>query len=124
MTTSPDRAHVLVVDDEVLTALALQRLLGRKGFRVSVAHDGRQALELHGHDRADAVVTDFRMPHMNGADLIAALRSRAPGIPVVMISGFAPDTSGLHPDPPVRLLHKPVDPEAVLDALAEWFPSR
>jgi two-component system response regulator FlrC len=80
--------HILVVDDEVLAAMALQSVLQRRGFRVSVAGDGQQALDIWDRDPADAVVTDLKMPRMAGDELAARLRSTAPLLPLIVASGY------------------------------------
>jgi PleD family two-component response regulator len=74
------QSHVLVVDDEVLAAMALESILRRRGFRVSIAGDGQQALDIWNRDPADAVVTDLKMPRMTGDELAArrSCRSSSP----------------------------------------------
>ena len=56
--------HVLLAEDEVLAALAIEDSLTRAGFRVTVTHNGRQALEADAKDQADVLLTDLRMPIM------------------------------------------------------------
>ncbi|MCA9265161.1 MAG: response regulator, partial [Planctomycetales bacterium] len=55
-------------------------------FDVAYAQDGRQALEWLQHDMADVVVTDMQMPHINGLELVDALREKSDTIPVVLIT--------------------------------------
>jgi len=78
--------HILVVDDEEAVGYVFERYLAIKGYRVSVATSGEQALAAFEADRPDLVVTDYKMPGMNGAELLLRLRAIDPALPAVMIS--------------------------------------
>jgi len=111
--------HVLVVDDDFLSGLAMKNYLGRIGFRTSFATDGRQAIDLAGRDPIDALVTDFRMPNLNGAELVRHLRADTPDLAVVVLTGYAPDAEDALGTGAERLviMDKPVDPTAVEKAV-------
>lgn len=80
--------HILVVDDESMIIELLARLLSEKGYEVSTAVDGREALEfLRGHT-CDLVISDVRMPHLDGMQLLKAIKDMNPRLPVIMISGY------------------------------------
>jgi len=98
--------HVLVVDDETALADIIAAYLEANGYRITVANDGGEALALDARDPADAVITDFAMPGMNGRDLVANLRRRRPDLPAIMVSGYV----GMQPLDldPLLLLNKPV----------------
>jgi CheY-like chemotaxis protein len=98
--------HVLVVDDETALADIIGAYLEANGYRITVANDGRVALALYERDPADAVITDFSMPGMNGRDLVADLRRRRPDLPAIMVSGYI-GMQQLDLDP-LLLLNKPV----------------
>jgi DNA-binding NtrC family response regulator len=79
---------VLVVEDDVEMRTWLEEELGEAGYEVRSAADGAEALR-HLHDAAiDVVVTDQVMPGMKGGDLLAEVRARDPGVPVVIITAF------------------------------------
>lgn len=80
---------VLVVDDEVALRQVAQQMLETFGYRVLVAADGAQAIELYRDHRAeiDAVVTDMMMPNVDGVTLIAALRAIDPDVRIAVASG-------------------------------------
>ena len=117
--------HVLVVDDEVLAAMALQSVLQRRGFRVSVAGDGQQALDIWDRDPADAVVTDLKMPRMTGDELAMRLRSVAPLLPFIVASGFLSETFEYRlrhdVNGPLEIFTKPINLAGVLRALKEML---
>lgn len=66
---------VLIVEDEHGHATILQLLLEADGFRVAMAGNGKAALELLAGERPAVILSDFMMPHMNGAELGIALRA-------------------------------------------------
>lgn len=82
-------AHVILAEDEDLVASALAEALESYGFRVTIAHDGQEALLAHAVDPADALVTDMRMPRMGGPDLIQSLWETNPLLPVVVTTGYS-----------------------------------
>ncbi len=80
--------HILVVDDESMIIELLVRLLADKGYEVSTATDGREALDyLRGH-ACDLVISDVRMPRLDGLQLLRAIKDMNPRLPVIMISGY------------------------------------
>jgi len=78
---------VLVVDDEEMAVQCLAEHLERKGYRVATAGNGAEALELYRADPADAVITDLRMPKMDGNELIRRLREVSPDLPIFVTTG-------------------------------------
>ncbi len=78
--------RVLVVDDEVRLADALQRGLQAEGFAVDVAHDGEQGLHLATERDYDLVVLDVMLPKLNGYRVCQRLRAAGNWVPVLMLS--------------------------------------
>ena len=111
---APRSRLVLVVDDEPLVRMSTADQLEQMGHRVIEATGANEALQLLAqHPDIDAVVTDFTMPHMNGAQLAQAMRERHPGVPVLLITGFAKES--LDADLPHLL--KPFRHDELSDAL-------
>jgi two-component system, NtrC family, response regulator AtoC len=77
-------ARVLLVDDEPSVRAALRELVQARGWEPLVARSGAEALELV--ERADAVVTDFSMPEMDGLELLRAVRERDESLPVILLT--------------------------------------
>lgn len=83
-------ARILVVDDEPLIRDIVSEWLTTAGYRVQTASDGVEALALLEREPADVVVSDIRMPRMDGIALLANLKGSAANIPAVLfVSGFA-----------------------------------
>lgn len=82
-----DGPYVLVVDDEVYAAEGMTELLYNEGYRVNMAGDGVEALELFDAEDIDLVITDVRMPKMDGYELMGQLKSRNPDLPVIVVTG-------------------------------------
>lgn len=82
---------VLLVDDEELVVQGISSLIPweKNGFRLlEPAYNGAEALERFRREPADIVITDIRMPLMNGLDLIRQLRAESPHTEYVVLSGY------------------------------------
>ncbi|MFL5582000.1 MAG: sigma-54-dependent transcriptional regulator [Gemmatimonadaceae bacterium] len=89
---TPDVARrpvVLVVDDETSILESLRILLRTEGFTPHVANGGRQGLEKIAELAPDIVLSDVRMPDVNGVQLLAAARERDPDTPVILMTAQA-----------------------------------
>jgi two-component system response regulator FlrC len=80
---------ILVVDDEQNMRIALFEALSRNGHEVVVAENGRMALDLVGKSLPDLVITDIKMPEMDGLVLLRQLKAAHADLPVVIMTGFA-----------------------------------
>jgi DNA-binding NtrC family response regulator len=81
--------RVLIVDDEESLGCTLQANLELDGFEVDFANSGPAALALLERQRYDLMLSDIRMPGMNGVDLFRAARATQPAMPVVLMTAFA-----------------------------------
>jgi len=86
--------RILIVDDNAMGLAARRSVLEELGHKVITCGAPQDALELCGKQRFDVVVTDYKMPKMNGLEFIGRLKKQHPGVAVILISGFA-DTLGL-----------------------------
>jgi two-component system response regulator AtoC len=80
--------RVLVVDDEPKMARVLEIMLLDMGHEVAVASDGQTALHLAQADPVDLVITDLRMPEMDGVQLLSALRESGNEVPVIIMTAY------------------------------------
>ncbi len=92
-TTTP--AHILLVDDNRLGLVARKSVLEELGYQITTALEGVTALELYGAGKFDLVITDYKMPRMNGLELIQRIRELAANAPIILISGYA-DALGMN----------------------------
>ncbi|MDC0746221.1 sigma-54-dependent transcriptional regulator [Polyangium mundeleinium] len=82
----PEKKQILVVDDEANLRRVLSAQLGRDGYEVHTAEDGEEALAFLKEHHIDLVITDLRMPKVDGMDLLRAAMRDDPTRPVVMLT--------------------------------------
>ena len=80
--------NILLIDDNHDGLLVRRSMLEELGCSVQIAIDGEQGLKLFEGSRFDVVVTDYRMPRMNGVELIQEIRKLDPDARVILLSGF------------------------------------
>ena len=80
---------ILIVDDEPGARLMLQYALSKEGHKVITARDGAEALEAFQKERVDLILTDMRMPKMDGMELVAAVKRINPSARIVLMTAFA-----------------------------------
>jgi response regulator RpfG family c-di-GMP phosphodiesterase len=114
-----DTAPILLVDDEVAILDGLRRQL-RKKFTVHTANSGAEALELLTSVPVAVVVSDMRMPQMNGATFLSRVRSLYPNVVRILLTGQA-DTqaaiTAVNEGQIYRFLTKPCPPEVLLEEI-------
>ncbi len=79
---------ILCIDDETVGLKVRRMLLERAGYRVLTAIDGFTGLEIFSREPVDAVVLDFSMPGMTGAQVATTMRSLKPEVPILMLSAY------------------------------------
>ena len=114
--------RVLVVDDNADTRLMMKLLLETEGYRVEIAANGREALEVQRKRPSQILVTDLFMPEADGLETLQRFRADYPTMPVILISGggnlpMKTDHLAVARELGVRTLRKPVSAETLLDAL-------
>jgi len=122
-------AHILLVDDDVSLLKLLGMRLESRGYRVTTAESGREALKRLEVARPDLVLTDLRMDEMDGLALFQEIQRRLPGLPVILLTahGSIPDAVNATQQGVFGFLTKPVDRDelfsAIDDALAQTSTS-
>src|SRR5436190_21377830 len=120
--------HILVVDDDPLVRSAIEILLVRHGFQVTIADGGESGLRALETTAFDLMIVDIFMPHMRGFESIRIFHERAPAIPLVAMSGYAfANLDSPAPDflrmalelGAARCLRKPFTPAALLAVINE-----
>jgi DNA-binding NtrC family response regulator len=116
--------RILVVDDHIDLAENLAEILGRAGVQTVTAPSAEAGLLVIEAGGIVGLITDYRLPGRNGAQLISELRSRGNGIPAVVMSAYTDDDTvrDARAAGAMRVLAKPVDLEqlmVVVRALSE-----
>lgn len=106
-----DRRRVLIVDDNVELAENIAEILAMEGYVTTVASSAEEALERAQDCEPDFVVTDYRLPGMNGADFVKRLQSGERGkVRAVVVSAYTDDrTIREATDAGAAFVAKPVD---------------
>jgi CheY-like chemotaxis protein len=112
---------VLVVEDEAALRQSIGRLLQKEGYQVLEASNGATALEILDDAAGKAislVLTDLRMPVMDGRQLASALARRHPSLPIIFMSGFTAQLMDLRlVSPHLSFLAKPFKDQDLLAAI-------
>ncbi|TGG93233.1 response regulator [Natronospirillum operosum] len=116
------KAAVLLVDDEAAILSALQRVFRKSGYQIHTAESGEQALDVLTREAVDVVLTDMRMPGMDGSELLQRVRRNWPNVSRVLMTGHADlnqtiraiNEAGIH-----HYIGKPWDDDELLSVMAE-----
>ncbi|WP_020676588.1 sigma-54-dependent transcriptional regulator [Geopsychrobacter electrodiphilus] len=82
-------SKVLVIDDEAVIREGLRQALSLEGFQVDLASNGKSGLEKLQKDEFDIVITDLKMPFIQGIEVLKAVQILQPAVPVIIITGYA-----------------------------------
>jgi len=82
------KGRVVVIDDEINAATALETLLGEVGYEVARASNGKDGLALVERLEPDVVLSDLRMPHVDGIELLTQLRQARPDVLVILMTAY------------------------------------
>ncbi len=83
-----DDYGILIVDDEPGVLQGLKRVLRKEGYRIYLAEDGRQGLEMMGTYEVDLVISDYQMPVMDGLAFLAQVKRLYPHVLTIMMTGL------------------------------------
>jgi DNA-binding NtrC family response regulator len=84
-----DTHNLLVVDDEEVIREGMRRILSAEGFHVDTSASGRTAIEKIQERDFDVVITDLKMPGMDGIEVLKAIKILQPEVPVIIITGYS-----------------------------------
>lgn len=119
-------AHVLVVEDNEINRQLAQELLQQTGLVVTLAHNGKEALELIGRMHFDAVLMDIHMPVMGGFEATQLIRANPSWVQLPIIAMTANAMTGDREKCLAAGMNdhvaKPIDPELLFMALSTWIP--
>lgn len=118
--------HLLIVDDDRRMAKTLGDILSVKGFQVELAYSGEEAIELVQSKTFDCVLTDIKMPGLNGVELHRLIKRDHPETPVVLMTAYASDalvSKGLE-EGAIASLIKPLDINMLLGFISSLRKDR
>ncbi len=120
------KARILVVDDEASARSGLEKLLHQSGYDVSLAADGVGALEVAASTAPDVVVTDLKMPNMDGMTLLTKLREQDAELPVIVTTAFGDVSNAVDAmrKGASDFITKPIDFDVLLLAIERAFEQR
>ncbi|MBI1873414.1 MAG: response regulator [Acidobacteria bacterium] len=101
MAAQPDKAprrtrpRILVVDDEASIREVLSKTLALAEYDVDVANDGQSALERLRATEYDLLITDLKMPGVDGLTVIREVRRSNPGMPIIIVTGYSTEASAI-----------------------------
>jgi len=109
------KLQVLVIDDDAVVGRSFDRVLSDKGYEVSTALSGEEALGTIREKDFDVVFTDIKMPGMDGLEVAERIKERCPWTPVVVITGYGtPENEARASVLGVSgFVHKPLTPEII-----------
>jgi len=80
---------ILIIDDDVDICLLLQKFLERKGFKVDVSFTAQDGLGIVKRKNIDLVLTDFRLPDMDGSEVVRSIKALKHQLPIIVITGYS-----------------------------------
>lgn len=116
--------RILIIDDDEQIRVLLKQMMEWSGFEVSVAENGKVAMQLQDEFPADLVITDLIMPEQEGLETISRLKKQYPGTRIIAISGggrigpeaYLPAALELGAD---KVFSKPFDVQEIVEAVLE-----
>jgi excisionase family DNA binding protein len=93
--TTREQPEVLVVDDDAAVRELLAKALTGAGYQVEVAVDGPSALVKLGEKAYDLMITDLKMPGLDGLSVIREARRTCPSLPVIVITGYSSEATAI-----------------------------
>lgn len=116
---NPNPTSVLVIDDNADLAENIGEILEDLGVDVHLAKDAQAALDAFDRRRWSLVVTDVRMPGLDGLELLSLIKERSPGTPVLVMTGYADRDTVVraHESGALAVVNKPLDLDALIELI-------
>lgn len=121
---SQPKQTVLIVDDEINILKSMRRLFKQAGYDVFTAESGREGLALLANESIQVILSDFRMPVMNGGEFLAQVKIHRPDVVSLILSGYADFDSVLavmNQGSAFKFLTKPWDNKVLLQEISNAF---
>jgi DNA-binding NtrC family response regulator len=118
--------RILIVDDELNMLLVLEAMLQKEGYEVTTASNGLEALEILESGEVGVVVTDLKMPELNGLELLDRIVKNLPHIPVIIITAHGTITTAVEAlkKGAFDYITKPFDQDDLKNVISKAFKTR
>lgn len=115
------RPRILVIDDEEIVRISCKKCLAPEGYDIDVAPNGTEGMRLTEANAYDLILTDLKMPDMDGMEFLVKTKERQPHAKVIMITGYS---TVEHAVKAIRAgaynyIEKPFTPDALITAVKE-----
>ena len=119
-------SHIVIIDDETITLKQLRRILEKEGYQVAAFSDPQRALKHIEASPCHLVISDVRMPTMDGLDLMTRVKARFPATEVILITGYASIDGAVEAtrEGAYYYLEKPFTPDQVRDLVKQALTLR
>jgi len=119
-------AKILVVDDEDIVRTSCSRTLSPEGYDVRLAKNGAEGLKMASEERFDLVLTDLKMPDMDGIEVLRIIKEQWPETAVIIVTGYQTVDTAVKA---IKLgaydyIEKPFTPDALITAVREALTNK
>lgn len=116
-----EKPKILVIDDEEIVRISCKKCLNPEGYEVSAAQNGLEGLRLIEETRYDLILTDLKMPDMDGMEFLSKIKERQPGTKVIMITGYSTVENAVAAlkQGAYNYIEKPFTPDTLIKAVTE-----
>src|SRR5262245_28287924 len=115
---------ILIVEDNSNARELFARIVSALGHEVLESEDGVDALQQLDNHEVDLVITDLRMPKMDGLSLISEVRQKWPRLPVILVSGYiSPNDFKGNPDQFLEVIPKPIERDHLIATVNRFVPA-
>ena len=120
------KGRILVVDDEDIVRTSCSRTLSPEGYEIRLARNGVEGLKMASEERFDLVLTDLKMPDMDGIEVLRIIKEKWPETAVIIVTGYQTVDTAVKA---IKLgaydyIEKPFTPDALISAVAEAMANR
>ena len=120
------KGKILVIDDEDIVRMSCSRTLRPEGFEVSLAKNGVEGLKMASENMFDLVLTDLKMPDMDGIEVLRSIKEKWPKTEVIIVTGYQTVDTAVKA---IKLgannyIEKPFTPDALILAVTEALTGR
>ncbi|MBI5846837.1 MAG: sigma-54-dependent Fis family transcriptional regulator [Nitrospirae bacterium] len=120
------RGKILVIDDEDIVRLSCSRSLVPEGYELKMAKNGPEGLKILDEETFDLVLTDLKMPNMDGIEVLGTIKEKWPKTDVVIVTGYQTVETAVKA---IKLgafdyIEKPFTPDSLVETVTKVFKAR